>query len=259
MLRVIELATYAETIEDLDHILDGPLKELLGYEIMLCGTGFYTERGGYGYQFHYRYFPLEYFVELVNTSDGSVDTPLMERWRQTQKPVYFQSGRDDHEYPERWVASFNKFGLRNILGHAVNDRHGILGDYFIFGRLADPVGPKHAEILEIVTPSLCLALNRAMLNKESQGKFVGPMHALISKKQREILQWIYQGKTNWEISKILGMNEETVKYHVDQAMAKLNAKTRAQAVGRALEIGAISVLRPPSRESVIGTGKEKPE
>jgi len=247
MLQVVELAARAQTIEALDRILDEPLKTLLGYEVMLCGTGFYTEKGGFGYRFHQHGFPLEYFAGLVNPGEGHIDTPLMGQWRRTGKPVYFQGGRDDARFPAQWVENLNQFDLRNILGHGIHDRHGILGDYFIFARLADPVGSEHAAILEVVTPSLCFALNRAMQNEESQGKFVGPVIALISKRQREILQWIYQGKTNWEIAKIIGITEETVKYHVDQAMSRLNAKTRAQAVGRALEIGAITVFRPPSR------------
>jgi DNA-binding CsgD family transcriptional regulator len=180
----------------------------------------------------------------------------MRQWRETRKPGYFQGGRDDHLFPAEWVAIFNKYDLRNTIGHATLDRHGVVGEYFIFARLDEVVGPRHAEILELVTPNLSLALSQAMKNEVCDDDFAGAVQALISNKQREILQWIYQGKTNWEISKILEMNEETIKYHVDQVMAKLNVKTRAQAVGRALEIGAISAIK---RVATQPAPKEEPK
>ncbi len=242
LLEVIRLATQADSVEHLDHIIEGPLKELLGYEIMVCGTGFWSESGSYGYRYYSHHFPLEYFFELRNTH-GGIESPLMARWRETKKPVWFESGRDDADFPADWIEVFNQYDLRNVIGHATLDRLGVVGQYFIFARLAVEVGPDQSEILELVTPSLSMALNKALDNENHGDKFTGGVQALISKRQQEILQWIYHGKTNWEISKILDINEETVKYHVDQAMSKLNVKTRAQAVGRALEIGAISPIK----------------
>lgn len=242
LLEVIRLSTQTRTIEDLDVIFDGALKEMLGYECFVCGTGFYSETGCYGYKYYSRNFPMEYFFELRNTH-GGVDSPLMVNWRKTRKPVCFESGRDDADYPADWVKVFNKFDLRNTIGHATLDRHGVVGQYFIFARLDEELCSEHAEIVELVTPSLSLALMQALGTENEEEKFVGTVQALISKRQREILQWIYHGKTNWEISKILDINEETVKYHVDQAMNKLKVKTRAQAIGRALEIGAISPIK----------------
>lgn len=242
ILEVIRLAAQAKNTAELDYILDVPLKSLLGYEMMTCGTGFYTEQGCYGYKYHSRAFPMEYFFELRNPN-GSIDSALMRKWLETQRPVYYQSGRDDADFPEEWVRIFNTFHLRNTIGHAVADRNGVVGNYFVFARLQGEVGQEQAEMLELVTPSLCIAVNRALATEETDENFPGAVRALISKKQREILQWIYQGKTNWEISKILDIKEETVKYHVDQSMARLKVKTRAQAVGRALEIGAISPIK----------------
>lgn len=264
VVEIIRLTTQAQTVEDLDHILEGPLKTLLGYEVMICGTGFYSEKGCYGYKYHSLNFPMEYFFELRNPASGGVDSPLMKYWREIRHPVVFQSGRDDAKFPEEWVKLFNKYDLRNTLAHATLDRHGVVGNYFIFARLAGDITEDHADVLELITPTLAQALEHALQNEECEENFPGTVNALISKRQREILQWIYQGKTNWEISKILGINEETVKYHIDQAMSKLNVKTRAQAVGRALEIGAISAIRrvvttPPVKDAPAPDTATKPK
>lgn len=239
LVEVMRLASQTRTVEDLDFLLEGPLKELLRYEAVICGIGFTAESGCFGHKYHSRGYPQKYFFELEQPG-GSVDSPLMQLWRSSLKPVYFQSGRDDGKLPPEWVKAFNKYDLRNTVAHATVDRAGIVANYFIFARLEGEVGDEHAEILELLIPNLGQALSVALHAQECDPDFAGTAQNLVSKRQCEILHWIYHGKTNWEISKILEMNEENIKYHVEQAMSKLKVKTRAQAVGRALELGLIA-------------------
>lgn len=238
LLEIVRQAPKVRDIDSLNDFLDGPLKALMRYGVMICGTGFYLASGSYGHQYHSRGFPEAYFWDLTKP-DGSIDSPLMRQWRENRKPGYFQAGRDDHLFPAEWVAIFNKYDLRNTIGHAMMDRGGRVGSTFIFARLEEKVGPEQAELLEQITPNLCLALSQGLPPLAEAEDFQGNAKALLSQKQREILQWVHLGKTNWEISKILGVTEDTVKYHMNQIMSKLDTKTRAQAIGRALEIGLI--------------------
>lgn len=239
LLEIIQQAPKVGDLDSLNALLDGPLKALLKYGVMICGIGFQLENGSYGHRYHSRGFPEAYFRDL-RQADGSIDSPLMQLWRKQRKPHYFQSKRDDHLFPAEWVATFYKHKLVNTIGHAMLDRRGKVGSTFIFARLEGQVGPRHAEILEQITPSLCLALAQGLPSHPDENEFPGDARALLSSKQCEILQWVHFGKTNWEIAKILEVTEDTVKYHILQAMKKLNTKTRAQAIGRALEIGLIS-------------------
>jgi DNA-binding CsgD family transcriptional regulator len=243
ILEAIAFAAAVDTVEDLDRLLDGPLYQLLEFEFAICGIGVSLEKGCYGHKFHRRGFPLEYFDDLQKP-DGTVNSPLMKIWRETRKPVYFQSGRDDDAFPADWVEVFNKHDLRNTVGTAILDRLDVVSNYLVFARLKNEVGPRDAQILELLTPTLCSAVVRALRFVEPEDVFAGAVHNVFSRKQCNVLKWIYHGKTNWEIAKILDMNEETVKYHVEQAMMKLDVKTRAQAVGRAIEIGLISSEKP---------------
>jgi DNA-binding CsgD family transcriptional regulator len=59
-----------------------------------------------------------------------------------------------------------------------------------------------------------------------------PGKSLLSLREIEVLQWIKQGKTNDEISQILGISPPTVKNHVQKILRKLKVSNRAQAVGR---------------------------
>ena len=64
---------------------------------------------------------------------------------------------------------------------------------------------------------------------------------LLSQREREVLLWIKEGKTNWEISRILRVSEQTVKFHVANILRKLDTSTRGQAVAVALQQGLIAI------------------
>jgi DNA-binding CsgD family transcriptional regulator len=54
----------------------------------------------------------------------------------------------------------------------------------------------------------------------------------LTERERECLNWVAAGKTDWEIGRILSISANTVKFHVNGARAKLGARSRAQAVAR---------------------------
>lgn len=62
-----------------------------------------------------------------------------------------------------------------------------------------------------------------------------PRSGRLSGRERECLEWVAQGKSTWEISRILGITERTVKFHVNNAMNKLGSSTRMVAVIRAAQ------------------------
>jgi LuxR family quorum-sensing transcriptional regulator LasR len=63
----------------------------------------------------------------------------------------------------------------------------------------------------------------------------------LTKREKECLRWVAIGKTSWEISRILGVAESTVVFHVGNAGRKLETATRSQTVARALALGVIAL------------------
>ena len=63
----------------------------------------------------------------------------------------------------------------------------------------------------------------------------------LTPKETEVLKWVAQGKSTWEISKILEISERTVKFHVGNILRKLDAVTRTHAVAIALEKGLVKI------------------
>jgi len=62
----------------------------------------------------------------------------------------------------------------------------------------------------------------------------------LSRRQRQCMRLLAAGKTDWEISKILGISHETVRRYVKSAREAYDVVSRAQLVARALRDGQIS-------------------
>jgi LuxR family quorum sensing-dependent transcriptional regulator len=56
----------------------------------------------------------------------------------------------------------------------------------------------------------------------------------LSERELEILTWVAQGKTAWEVGEILGISSRTVNTHARAAFQKLGAVNRTQAIAIAL-------------------------
>ena len=59
-------------------------------------------------------------------------------------------------------------------------------------------------------------------------------HAL-SRREREVLAWAAQGKTNSEIAAILGISPQTAKKHIEHILHKMGVENRTAAVALALQ------------------------
>ena len=68
-----------------------------------------------------------------------------------------------------------------------------------------------------------------------------PREPVLSLREREVLSLVAEGLGRQELSERLSISEETTRTHVRNAMRKLDAHTRAQAVVIALKHGEITV------------------
>ncbi|MEP9386182.1 LuxR family transcriptional regulator [Mesorhizobium sp. KR9-304] len=64
-------------------------------------------------------------------------------------------------------------------------------------------------------------------------------HIELTPRERECLTWAAAGKSEWEISQILGISEHTSEKHLLNAKFKLGAVNRVQAVAEAIRRGYI--------------------
>lgn len=64
-----------------------------------------------------------------------------------------------------------------------------------------------------------------------------PSDCHLSKREVECLRWAAIGKTDKEVSLILGLSHATVRYHIQRAAEKLNAVNRSQTIFKAGQLG----------------------
>jgi transcriptional regulator EpsA len=238
IMAVLVECTGVQTADQFRHVIDGSFQAVLPHELMLCGIGGISRQGNHIRKIINFDYPLEYF-EPLRDDDGRLDSPLMKRWRETQEPQLFQGGRDDHAFADEWVQLFHKYDLRNTMAHGVLDVGGVFSSFFILSRMPGEVSEEQAFLMKLLTPHLHFALARVLVSVDEYHGALSKSKKALSERQREILHWLHEGKTNWEIAKILELSELNVKYHIDQIFQKLEVRSRAQAVAKGRELGTL--------------------
>lgn len=61
----------------------------------------------------------------------------------------------------------------------------------------------------------------------------------LTARQVEILTWVQEGKSAWEIGRILDISGRSVDGHLRRIYARLDVRTRLQAVLRAQDLGIL--------------------
>ena len=65
----------------------------------------------------------------------------------------------------------------------------------------------------------------------------------LSDRQAACLHWSAIGKTSWETSRILGVSESTVNFHLRNACHRLGVRGRRAAVVVALRLGLLDAVK----------------
>lgn len=98
---------------------------------------------------------------------------------------------------------------------------------------AHPLDGESYLAVSLMAPYLYHAVSRATVQATSAS-------AVLSRRQRECLALVAQGKDDWTIGRLLNISEHTVHAYVESAKRRLGVATRAQAVAQALLTGQLS-------------------
>lgn len=123
------------------------------------------------------------------------------------------------------------FGLNYGVASGVNGT-GYKGSIFSFSCRDNRFKEHHKNLIDILTPHIHQALVRIC-------ELAKKPDAQLSVREKEVLVWMKEGKTNWEISAILNIAERTVKFHVQNIERKLNAVNKAHAIAIAMDTGLV--------------------
>lgn len=178
-------------------------------------------------------YPAEWLVEYAQNNYFSCD-PTKQR---------LLEGTDYY----RWSDSFSKATLQSEKDYVQHAReHGIVdgitvacrqprsGLLSFFAFRGEELGETERDriVLRHIAPYLHEAMRRVSGLPANVGQSAD--QCALSNREKEVLRWAMDGKTNWEISMILNIGERTVKFHVQNVMRKLDASSRSQAVAIAV-------------------------
>jgi len=153
----------------------------------------------------------------------------LQHWKETYKK---------HEVPKKFLHHAIEYGLKDGYTHGMKNLRGNTGSLLSLSGDLIESDVRTRVILNIVIPHI----HQAIVKVAGPHNLVGEAALKkISHRETEILRWLRDGKDSWEIAAILNISQRTVKFHIHNAMAKLDSASRAQAVAVALERKLISL------------------
>lgn len=201
-------------------------------------------------------FPRGYIDQVIDERLILI-SPVAKSWSRSQSPQFFNSDDIRGQASRRYIDAFERFDVQNIASHGVKDLASNVASYFAFGRLHAPDRDRVLKLLALVVPHLHLTFSEMLprnairvrdlpanvtdLPNTAGGAPRRPRFPSLTAREREILKWLYYGKSNSEIAAILNVSTFTVKNHVQNILLKLSANNRSHAVWRAIEIGLVDM------------------
>ena len=153
-----------------------------------------------------------------------LSTSQTQVWEQTYKGA-------SSEKQLEFVEEARSYGLTHGLTTGILEPGRNFASFFSFAGGDPSHTVRYKKLLEYLLPYLHRIL-MANVHTPSVNRVKG-----LSPRELMVLEWMKQGKTNWEISRIIGVSERTVRFHVESIFAKLDVGSRTQAVACAIERG----------------------
>lgn len=173
-------------------------------------------------------FPAEWRLRYDAADYLSID-PVVQHCRCRTVPLIWHDDLYTTSLAKLMRDEAKSYGLVYGLSCPVHDRSGAIS--MLSMATDDPFEHDASDILRLLSLSQLLAsFVHAAMHELLDCRLRRQGSCDLTARERESLQWAGRGKTAWEISKILGISERTVVFHLSNAARKIGANNRAQAV-----------------------------
>jgi len=132
---------------------------------------------------------------------------------------------------EKVIGDATEFRLHDGFASPLTTVEGSVVLVSLGGEQFDP-DPENRGALALIT---AYAVGRALQLFASESADLPHL----TPRETECLKWAAAGKSEWEISQILGISEHTAERHLLNAKTRLGAVNRVQAVAEAIRLGLI--------------------
>lgn len=182
--------------------------------------------------------PVEYVTRYVEKDYTAVD-PVVTELRRNLRPYSWGDVRQNNDlskFERSIMDEAREFDVRDGFVVPIVTFTGSLSIFSPCGRSPD-LSPRSRSAIELIAAAGHQALKRAVIEQERERT----KEERLTEREREILQWMALGKSNYAIGEILHISEQTVARHAHNLMRKLDAGARTLAVIKGLRRGEISI------------------
>ncbi|MCX5717589.1 MAG: autoinducer binding domain-containing protein [Nitrospirae bacterium] len=234
LLELIHTSLFCSNEEDFKGLVVR-LNEVIPYDFAISGL---AKTDSYGNVASYKIINVNYPAEWLDvyTSKNLYDVDSLikenftnfrlQRWKDTFKKCLT---------PKKFLSHAEDFGLRDGFTHGQKNPAGNRGSIFTVSGNSIEFNNRTEMILELVVPHFHQVITR--ITEQQSRNDISPL----SKREIEVLTWLRQGKSSWDISMILRISERTVNFHINNIKRKLDVVNRLQAVSVAVQYRLIDI------------------
>lgn len=168
-----------------------------------------------------RYMEKKYFADDKALSELN-KTFELQNWNDIRKK--FSTDKKLHQISNEG----REFGLNDGFSYGVHEKRSNAA-YFTFAGIRVENTTRTKKIIEFIVPHLSVTMKRISEPEIAKKKYS------LTPSEFNVLEWLKEGKSTWDIATILSISERTANFHVNNIIKKLEAMNRTHAVAKALE------------------------
>jgi transcriptional regulator EpsA len=258
LVRTIEVATAVHRRYQFFVWTQSQVHVLLPHQVLVCGAYQRQQRSVVYEAFHSVVLPPEVLQPLTDPGSALLRA-VVDGWIEARhRPLLFDLRRA--LLPERAenLALLHDFGAGTVLVHGVArpQRPAEIETLFLFLGLPPTCGSEQLlQSVDLLLPHLHSTWLRVQAAERDMPQAAPPRARPpqretpaptrgITERERQILLWVRDGRSNQQIGEVLGISPLTVKNHIQKILRKLGAANRAQAVAQAMQHGLLDVREP---------------
>lgn len=246
LVRAIESAPQVRRRPQFFVWLQSQLHSLLPHSVAVCGAYQRSRRELVFEVFQSTMLPADVLASLADARSPFM-AGLLSHWLASRGRAVLVAGDAAAPGP----------ALGSVLVHGVSrpQRPAEMESFFAFAEPERPLGREHLLHLELLLPHLHATYLRVQATELEMNNLPPPVAprlagaaSPVTERERQILAWVREGKSNQQIGELLGISPLTVKNHIQKILRKLGASNRAQAVALAMTRHVLLNTGPPPLE-----------
>lgn len=229
ILEAIQSALRCKIEDDIRNLIK-LIKEIIGADYSVGGAAGDSKNIGEIRHIINVDYPDEYMQIYSKQKLYEKDPVTLWQFQNTGAQIWTDTYRlFKNKIPKNLIARAADFDVRYGVSGGVTSPDTKTASIINFSGKKNIFGSHQKAVVEILAPHIHQALVRICMGQARN------RHYPLTRRESEIIKWLSEGKSNWEIGMILKISERTAKFHVKNISRKFNAVNRAHAVAIALE------------------------